>query len=34
VKKEAWLAELRRAGAHRVFLAVCRSVAPAEKKEN
>lgn len=32
VKKEAWLAELRRAGAHRVFLAVCRSVAPAEKK--
>ena len=32
VKKEAWLAELRRAKADRVFLAVCRSIDPAETK--
>ena len=32
VKKEAWLAELRRAKADRVFLCVCRSIASAENK--
>lgn len=32
VKREAWLAELRRAKADRVFLAVCRSVDSAEEK--